>query len=88
MNALIVGARGVGKSTLIRRVLETLGRPVTGFETEKKGIRSIFMMRGRSMRPQRKIWWACAEKHAGCRCRKDLTVMHRGSWFRQSLAAS
>lgn len=37
MNALIVGARGVGKSTLIRRVLETLGRPVTGFETEKEG---------------------------------------------------
>lgn len=37
MNALIVGARGVGKSTLIRRVLESLGRPVSGFETEKEG---------------------------------------------------
>lgn len=36
MHALIVGDRGVGKSTLIRRVLETLGRPVFGFETKKE----------------------------------------------------
>ena len=37
MNVLIVGARGAGKTTLIRRVLESLGRPVSGFETEKEG---------------------------------------------------
>ena len=37
MNVLIVGARGPGKTTLIRRVLESLGRPVSGFETEKEG---------------------------------------------------
>lgn len=33
---LIVGARGVGKSTLIRRVLDALDRPVFGFETKKE----------------------------------------------------
>ena len=36
MHALIVGARGVGKSTLIRRVVEDLGQPVFGFETKKE----------------------------------------------------
>ena len=36
MHALIVGARGVGKSTLIRRVLKELGRPLYGFETKKE----------------------------------------------------
>lgn len=34
MHALIVGSRGVGKSTLIRRVLEELGCPIFGFETK------------------------------------------------------
>lgn len=37
MNVLIVGARGAGKTTLIRRVLESLDCPVWGFETEKEG---------------------------------------------------
>jgi nucleoside-triphosphatase len=36
MHALIVGDRGVGKSTLIRRVLKELNRPVWGFETKKE----------------------------------------------------
>ena len=36
MHALIVGARGVGKSTLIRRVLQELNRPLFGFETKKE----------------------------------------------------
>ena len=36
MHALIVGDRGVGKSTLIRRVLAELNRPVFGFETKKE----------------------------------------------------
>ena len=36
MHALIVGPRGVGKSTLIRRVLQELNRPVFGFETKKE----------------------------------------------------
>ena len=36
MHALIVGERGVGKSTLIRRVLNELNRPVFGFETKKE----------------------------------------------------
>ena len=36
MHALIVGDRGVGKSTLIRRVLGELKRPVFGFETKKE----------------------------------------------------
>ena len=36
MHALIVGDRGVGKSTLIRRVLKELNRPVSGFETKKE----------------------------------------------------
>ena len=36
MNALIVGDRGVGKSTLIHRVLKELNRPVFGFETKKE----------------------------------------------------
>ena len=31
MNVLIVGARGAGKTTLIRRVLESLDRPVRTF---------------------------------------------------------
>ena len=36
MHALIVGDRGVGKSTLIRRILKELNRPVFGFETKKE----------------------------------------------------
>ncbi len=36
MHALIVGDRGVGKSTLIHRVLQELNRPVFGFETKKE----------------------------------------------------
>ena len=36
MHVLIVGDRGVGKSTLIRRVLKELNRPVFGFETKKE----------------------------------------------------
>ena len=36
MHALIVGDRGVGKSTLIRRCLQELNRPVFGFETKKE----------------------------------------------------
>ena len=36
MHALIVGDRGVGKSTLIRRVLKELNCPVFGFETKKE----------------------------------------------------
>lgn len=36
MHCLIVGARGVGKSTLIHRVLAQLGKPVFGFETKKE----------------------------------------------------
>jgi nucleoside-triphosphatase len=36
MHALIVGDRGVGKSTLIRRVLKELRCPVFGFETKKE----------------------------------------------------
>ncbi|MBQ7886569.1 MAG: hypothetical protein IJ313_06710 [Clostridia bacterium] len=35
-HALIVGARHVGKSTLIRRVLDELCMPVFGFETKKE----------------------------------------------------
>lgn len=33
---LITGPRGVGKSTLIRRVLKELDRPVFGFETQRE----------------------------------------------------
>ena len=36
MHALIVGSRCVGKSTLIRRVLKELNRPVFGYETKKE----------------------------------------------------
>ena len=36
MHALIVGARQVGKSTLIRHVLDVLERPVFGYETKKE----------------------------------------------------
>lgn len=36
MHALIVGPRGVGKTTLIRRVLEELNKPLFGFETKKE----------------------------------------------------
>lgn len=36
MHALIVGSPGVGKSTLINRVLLELGRPLFGFETRKE----------------------------------------------------
>lgn len=36
MHALIVGDRGVGKSTLICKVLQELGRPVSGYETKKE----------------------------------------------------
>lgn len=67
MNVLIVGARGAGKTTLIRRVLESLDRPVWGFETEKEGDQVHIYDAGRSMCPQRRIWWACAERPAGFR---------------------
>lgn len=36
MHTLIVGERGVGKTTLIKKVLNTLDRPVYGFETKKE----------------------------------------------------
>lgn len=36
MHALIVGANGTGKTTLIRRVLQELAQPVFGFETKKE----------------------------------------------------
>lgn len=36
MHALIVGANGTGKTTLIRGVLQALQRPVSGFETVKE----------------------------------------------------
>ena len=36
MHALIVGPRGVGKSTLIRRILQEQNRPVFGYETKKE----------------------------------------------------
>ena len=36
MHALIVGDRGVGKSTLIGKVLQELGRSVSGYETKKE----------------------------------------------------
>lgn len=36
MHALIVGPRNVGKSTLIRRVLEELNMPLFGFESKKE----------------------------------------------------
>lgn len=36
MHALLIGAPGVGKSTLIRRVLAELNRPVFGFVTKKE----------------------------------------------------
>ena len=36
MHALIVGPRGVGKTTLIRRVLKELNMPLFGFETKKE----------------------------------------------------
>ena len=68
MNVLIVGARGAGKTTLIRRVLESRGLSGSGdLETEKEGDQVHIMMRGRSMCPQRRIWWACAERPVGFR---------------------
>ena len=36
MHALIVGAQGVGKSTLIQKVLRELNLPVSGYETKKE----------------------------------------------------
>lgn len=36
MHILITGSGGVGKSTLIRRIIQELGRPVFGFETKKE----------------------------------------------------
>ena len=35
-HALIVGAQGVGKSTLIKKVLRELALPVSGYETKKE----------------------------------------------------
>ena len=35
-HALIVGAQGVGKSTLIKRVLRELSLPISGYETKKE----------------------------------------------------
>lgn len=36
MHTLIIGARHTGKSTLIRRIVSTLGCTVSGFETKKE----------------------------------------------------
>ena len=36
IHALIIGPRGVGKSTLIRRVIQELSCPVFGFETKRE----------------------------------------------------
>lgn len=46
-HALIVGTRGIGKSTLIQRVLKELGRPASGFVTKKE----IHLADGQSGRP-------------------------------------
>ena len=67
MNVLIVGARGAGKTTLIRRVLESLDCPVWGFETEKEGDQVHIYDAGAEHVPQRRIWWACAERPVGFR---------------------
>lgn len=67
MNVLIVGARGAGKTTLIRRSWSLWAVRYRDLRQKKKEIRSIFMMRWRSMCPQRRIWWACAERPVGFR---------------------
>ena len=36
MHCLIVGAPGVGKSTLLQRITEAVGKPVYGFRTRKE----------------------------------------------------
>ena len=53
---LIIGARGAGKTTLIRRLLSDASRPVRGFytanlPTEPSGTHSTYLHAGQSGRP-------------------------------------
>ena len=80
MNVLIVGARGAGKTTLIRRVLESLDCPVWGFETEKEGDQVHIYDAGAEHVPTEEnpviaavkdrdtAFLSSVRSHPGCRC--------------------
>ena len=67
MHILIVGSRGVGKSTLIRRLLEEINRPVWGFETKKEPLAGgpIYIYEAGKPRVQsdENLVGFCAEQH-------------------------
>ena len=69
MNVLIVGARGAGKTTLIRRSWSLWTVRYGDLRQKKKEIRSIFMMRGRSM---------CHRGESGGPVRRDPWVSGEG----------
>lgn len=80
MNVLIVGARGAGKTTLIRRVLESLDRPVWGFETEKEGDQVHIYDAGAEHVPTEENLVGLCGETCGIPVKKGLTAMRRGSW--------
>lgn len=76
-HALIVGERGVGKSTLLRRVLTAIDCPVAGFETKKepdltsdsRGTPIYIHPYGaeRCYSPENLVGWCGAHNAASCR---------------------
>ena len=84
MHLLLVGAPGVGKSTLIRRVLKKVDRPVFGFETKKRppmekggAVPSTFTLRAGSGGGQKNAWWADAGVEGFKSSRRPLTGLPR-----------
>lgn len=73
MHTLIIGGQGVGKSTLIRRVVSELGVPVWGFETKKEnptvdgsqGCPVYIYEAGRYVRSEKNLVGYCDQKVFG-----------------------
>ena len=72
MHILIVGSNGVGKSTLIRRLLEGVPLPVYGFLTEKEapvragGAESVYIhsVSGKRTYTQHNLVGTCSDHHS------------------------
>lgn len=75
---LICGKKQVGKSTLVNRVIESIGRPVYGFRTkasepDENGVRHVYMYPAQNVSPDDPDSMT-TENHIGDTCGKVLDV--------------